>query len=73
MLTPADLHALQNELAGRNVLSVYLDTGVTDPAMREAWRPALQNAVREARARMDDERARDEFDRAAAFLREPQP
>ena len=73
MLTPAELHALQHELAGRNVLSVYLDAGVTDPAMRDTWRPVLQNALREARSRLDDERERLEFDRAAQFLQTPQP
>jgi hypothetical protein len=73
MLSPADLHELQRELTGTNVLSVYLDTGVTDPAMRDAWRPTLQNAIRDARSRVDDEQERAEFDRAAAFLRDPDP
>jgi hypothetical protein len=73
MLTPADLHALQRELAGTNVLSVYLDTGVTDPAMRDAWRPTLQNVIREARSRVEDAHERAEFDRATSFLRDPEP
>jgi len=73
MLTLDDLQALQRELANSEVLSVYLDSRTTDPAMRETWRPALQNLLRDARAQIDDERARAQFDRAAAHLRDPQP
>ena len=73
MLTPDDLRTLQSELADVNVLSVYLDTGATDPAMRDAWRPALHNAIRETRTHIEDDGERAEFDRAAGFLREPQP
>jgi hypothetical protein len=71
MLTSPELHELVRELDGKRVLSVYLDTRVTDPAMRNAWRPALVSAIRAARATLtsDDELA--EFDRAAAFLEEP--
>ncbi|HEU4698439.1 MAG TPA: hypothetical protein VFS40_04625 [Gemmatimonadales bacterium] len=70
MLTSVELHQLAQELADTRVLSVYLDTRVTDPAMRNAWRPTLLTAVREARARLGDDRDRDEFDRAAARLEE---
>ncbi|MEO7216966.1 MAG: hypothetical protein ABI026_02135 [Gemmatimonadaceae bacterium] len=72
-MTPDELQKLQRELADTKVLSVYLDTGATDPAMREAWRPALHNAIREARTHIEDEGERAEFDRAAEFLREPEP
>ena len=73
MLTHAELQALQRELAEISVLSVYLDTGFTDPAMREAWMPTLQAVLRDARSQLSDESDRAEFDRAAAFLREPHP
>jgi len=71
MLTHAELSALQHELADSNVLTAYLDTGFTDPAMRDAWKPALQTVLRDARSRVSDERELDEFDRAAAVLRAP--
>lgn len=73
MLTPSDLQDLQRDLADTKVLSVYLGTGFTDPAMRAAWKPALQTAIREARSEINDEHELAEFDRAAAFLREPEP
>lgn len=73
MLTPDELHLLQRELAGTRILSVYLDTGATDPAQRESWRAALHNAVRDARSRLENEDERDDFDRAAAFLNSPEP
>jgi len=73
MLTPAELIALQRRLVETKVLSVYLDSGVTDPAMREAWRPTLQNVLREARSQIADAAERTEFDLAAALLQEPQP
>lgn len=73
MLTHADLQSLQRDLADTKVLSVYLDTGVTDPAMREAWRAELRNAVREARSHITDHSELAEFDRAAEYLHDPQP
>lgn len=75
MLTLAELRELQHEFDGINVLSVYLETGATDPAMRNAWRPTLHGAIRDARALVTDDAGRAEFDRAAAFLsdREPSP
>ena len=39
MLTPNELGEMWRDLAHTQVLSVYLDTRVTDPAMRDAWRP----------------------------------
>lgn len=73
MLTPKELQGLWRDLAETRVLSVYLDTRVTDPAMREAWRPALLTAIRSAGAGIADEGERAEFERAAAFLRDPEP
>ena len=73
MLTSAELHRLVQDLADTKVLSVYLDTRVTDPAMRHAWRAALVTGLREARSRITDDAERDAFDRAAALLEEPFP
>ena len=67
MLTPSELHELLEELAHTRVLSVYLDTRVTDPAMRDAWRPTLQAGLRDARARITDDRELEQIDRAAAL------
>jgi hypothetical protein len=73
MLSPSKLQELVRELAGRKVLSVYLETKVTDPAMRNAWRPALAAAVRSARSSVTDDGDLAEFDRAVAHLAEAQP
>ncbi|HEX6058837.1 MAG TPA: hypothetical protein VFZ11_07435 [Gemmatimonadaceae bacterium] len=72
MLSPTKLLELTHELAGTRVLSVYLETKVTDPAMRNAWRPALAAAIRSARASATDERDLAELERAAAHLDEPE-
>ncbi len=73
MLTSTELQKLLRELADTRVLSVYLDTGPTDPAMRHAWRATLTTGLREARQRIADANERDEFDRAAARLEESFP
>lgn len=73
MLAAAELHRLVQELSDTRVLSVYLDTRVTDPAMRNAWRAALTTGLREARARISDDGEREAFDQAAALLEEPFP
>ena len=73
MLTSVELHRLVQELAGTRVLSVYLDTRVTDPAMRHAWRPTLLTDLREARASITEDGERDDFDRAAVLLEEAAP
>lgn len=73
MLTPSELHELLEELAHTRVLSVYLDTRVTDPAMRDAWRPTLQAGLRDARAGITDDVELEQFDRAAAQLADPFP
>jgi hypothetical protein len=67
MLTMTQVRTLVRELSATKVLSVYLDTRVTDPAMRDAWRPALDTALRGAGATLSyDDRA--EFALAAAHL-----
>jgi len=67
MLTPSDVQALVRELSDTNVLSVYLETRVTDPAMRDAWRPALQTALRDLAATVP-ERERPDFEQARGSL-----
>jgi hypothetical protein len=67
MLTMLQAQALVRELSATKVLSVYLDTRVTDPAMRDAWRPALTTALRTVGAGLaGDDHA--EFARAVAQL-----
>ncbi|MEO7101787.1 MAG: hypothetical protein ABI311_00515 [Gemmatimonadaceae bacterium] len=73
MLTLAELQEMQRELAGTEVLSVYLETRVTDPAMRDAWRAELQTTIRDVRSHISDEASRTKFDSAATFLRDPNP
>ncbi|HEY0972839.1 MAG TPA: hypothetical protein VGE02_17855 [Gemmatimonadales bacterium] len=72
MLTPLELQELRRDLADTRVLSVYLDTRITDPAMRDTWRASLQNSIRSARANVADEKDRALFDRAAEHLRDPE-
>ena len=50
MLTMTQVRTLVRELSATKVLSVYLDTRVTNPAMRATWRPALTAALRSAGA-----------------------
>jgi hypothetical protein len=72
MLTAADIQQLVRELSGTNVLSVYLETRVTDPAMREVWRPALTTALRDAAARVPEQEMA-EFERAKAEVLDAVP
>ncbi len=72
MLTNSELRRFLEEHAGTKVLSVYLDTRVTDPAMRNAWRTTLSTGLRDLRGRIpENERA--DFDRAAKLLENPSP
>jgi hypothetical protein len=73
MLTSLELQRLVRELGDAPVLSVYVDARVTDPAMRNAWRPALTAALRAERARLTDADERAAFDRAASFVEDPWP
>ena len=70
MLTAREVHAFARAHRGRAVLSVYLDARTTDPAMRDAIRPALAAATRALRGRVVGELGRAAFDRAASFLDE---
>jgi hypothetical protein len=72
MITLPDVQALVRDLATTKVLSVYLETRVTDPAMREAWRPTLSNALRDVEASLGEEE-RPEFERARAALEDAMP
>lgn len=73
MLKPTELRELWRDLEDREVLTVYLDSRVTDPAMREAWRPAMLTAVRAAGAQISSEDERARFEKASAHLRNPSP
>ena len=73
MLQSTELYELARALDGERVLSVYLDSRVTDPALRHAWRPALASALRRTRDGIVDKRERSAFDRAAAFFHDPVP
>ena len=73
MLSLTELAGLTRELGTTRVLTAYVDARVTDPAMREAWRPALATAVAAARAGVESGEERAAFDRAAAFLQNPEP
>lgn len=44
MLALAQLLGLERSLRGRRVLSVFVDTTVTDPASRSGWRAQLDRA-----------------------------
>jgi hypothetical protein len=68
MLTPSELNELVQELRTTKVLTIYYGERVTDPAMRDAWRPAIASAIRPIRMAIVDEAERAELDRAAAFL-----
>jgi hypothetical protein len=68
MLTPRELNELVQKLRTTKVLTIYYDARVTDPAMRDAWRPAIASAIRPIRMAIADEAERAELDRAAAFL-----
>ncbi|HEY0970270.1 MAG TPA: hypothetical protein VGE02_04745 [Gemmatimonadales bacterium] len=72
MFTLPDVQALVRDLSATNVLSVYLETRVTDPAMRDAWRPTLANALRDVGAGLSGDE-RPEFERARAVLEEAMP
>jgi len=73
MLTPIQLRDLVRELGTTKVLTVYHDARVTNPAMRNAWRPTLASALRPVRAEITNDQERAELDRAAAFLNDPVP
>ena len=67
MLTMTEVRTLVRELSSKKVLSVYLDTHVTDPAMRDAWRHSLTAALRRVAATLHgDDLA--EFTRATMRL-----
>lgn len=54
MLTHADLRKLEQELRSAQVLSVYLDGRMNDPADRRQWRQTLRNALRDLNATLEE-------------------
>jgi hypothetical protein len=71
LLRLADLADFTRQLGGTEVLTTYVDARVTDPAMRDSWRPALRSALRRVRSGISGEHRVESFDRAAAFLETP--
>lgn len=71
MLTLDRLHALARDHESTKVLSIYVDSRVTDPALRHAWRARLDAALRAARAEIHDPRELEQFDGAVRFLDAP--
>lgn len=73
MLNTTELFTLARELTQQNVLSVYVDNRITDPARRAAWRTTTEAELRRTREAIVDSDERAEFDRAVAHLRDAQP
>lgn len=71
MLTLDRLQALARDHESTKVLSIYVDSRVSDPALRHAWRARLDAAVRAARADIHEPRELENFDRAASLLDAP--
>jgi hypothetical protein len=70
VLTLTELRRLVRDLADTKVLSIYLGTGHTDPAMHHAWASTLAAGLREARGRISNDQEREDFDRASKLLGE---
>lgn len=70
MLTRTELLALNRALAGRRVLSVYVDGTAADPAMQRAWRLRLEHRLDELRRSLTSapRTERDEFEQCVARL-----
>ncbi len=75
MLSPKQLGRLRRAVGGRPCLSVYVASGGTDPAAQGAWSRRLQNAVREERNRIQEDRPEDvdSFDRGWKLLEQRLP
>jgi len=68
MLNREELVALYRKHRGERVLSLYLNAEEHDPAKRRAWRRALDQAIDDARARIEPGE-RGAFDTALAHLK----
>lgn len=68
MLNREELVALYRKHRGKRVLSLYLNAEENDPAKRRAWRRALDQALDDARARIDPGEG-EGFDAALALLK----
>lgn len=68
MLTRDELVDLYRATRQEQVLSIYLNGEERDPAERSAWRRILEHAVAEARAGVDGNAERADFDRAYTLL-----
>jgi hypothetical protein len=72
MLTREQFVELYRKYRDEQVLSVYLDAGAHDPAVRNAWRRVLDHCVDEARATLDGQSNEHHaaFDSALRLLRD---
>lgn len=52
MLSLQDLTSISRELRDEHVLTVYLDAGFDDPALRAAWRAEIDGSIRNIRRRI---------------------
>lgn len=75
VITSRTLTELLRRLQDTNVLTVYVAARTADPAMRNAWRAALENELRGIRSRLASapEGELAEFEAAAAILHEQLP
>ena len=75
MLTETQLRALANTLQNEQVLSVYVDGTIEDPAEQQAWRTQLEHSLKDLRAWLADSthEERERFDRCVALLYEQLP
>lgn len=70
MTVPVDILGFLKTHASDHVLSVYIDSAMTDPARRHAWRTVLREGIHRARARVEQSApdALDAFERAVAAV-----
>ena len=68
MLTRGALAELSDSLGEQNVLSIYLDGRVTDPAARLAWRSTLRHHLSTLRDKVAERAERRDFDRCVEHL-----
>jgi len=64
MLNQDQLVALQRELADEQLLTVYVDVDVKDPARRDRWRKLLDTEVERCRESLESEEEQAAFDAA---------
>ncbi|HSC31499.1 MAG TPA: hypothetical protein VLD17_07225 [Gemmatimonadaceae bacterium] len=70
MLSLQELASISRELRDQHVLSVYVDAAFDDPALRTAWRPQADHAIKAIRRRLEaaPHAERTNFERCVTFL-----